>query len=162
MLCNSTGPFEVADHVARYILQEALQLSPKVDVIGSAISEGKFCCDKLHIIEKEDELEEGPPDEVMRLAGTYLHSRFEQKITISVEGHVYIHGNSKTSSPMRVAYCRPDVIRIIPGARGFGIDRWGEWNDLEFIIKEVNGKRSLVGSQGQHIYILDSSGGVII
>lgn len=152
VVANATGFIDVAESVARYILQEAFSLSPNLDVVDLAIREGRVYSQSLRILEDRDNFEGGLHSDMAYLAGTFRHTRYEQMITISREGEVRIHGRAKSSSSMRIVQCSNNTFRIIPGPHGFGIERWDEWVDLDFTFKTINGKRYLIGGQGQHHY----------
>ena len=152
VISNATGPIDVAHHVARYILQEAFSLLPRQKVVDLALKEGMICAEFLRTLEQSDTVREEMVRDVAPLAGTYRHNRFGQMITVYPDGFARIHGDVKSSSHMRIVYRSPSTIRLFPGSHAFGIDRWGEWNDLDFDIEIVDGNRNLVGSHGQHRY----------
>jgi CubicO group peptidase (beta-lactamase class C family) len=153
VLGNSSGPLDVTDHIARYIIQEAFQLSPRVDIVRKAIEEGRVCSERVQSFERQDLRLSTFSDDVEDLAGTYQHVRYLQQITIAREGTVTIHGGTKTSSPMKLARVSPEEVRILPGPSGFTIDRWSAWDDLEFTVDfEPKNRISLVGNNGLDRY----------
>jgi CubicO group peptidase (beta-lactamase class C family) len=153
VLGNSSGPLDVTDHIARYIIQEAFRLSPPVDIVSKAIKEGRLCSERVQSFERQDLKLSTFSDDVEDLAGTYQHERYLQQITITREGTVTIHGRAKTSSPMKLVRVSPETVRILPGTSGFTIDRWSAWDDLEFTVDfgTKNGI-SLVGNNGLDRY----------
>ena len=153
VLGNSSGPLDVTDHIARYIIQEAFQLSPRVDIVRKAIEEGQVCSERVQSFEHQDLKLSTFSDDVEDLAGTYQHVRYLQQITITREGTVTIHGSAKTSSPMKLVRVSPKEVRILPGPSGFTIDRWSAWDDLEFTVDfEPKNRISLIGNNGLDRY----------
>ena len=153
VLGNSSGPLDVTDHIARYIIQEAFQLSPRVDIVSKAIEEGRVCSERVQSFERQDLRLSTFSDDVEDLAGTYQHVRYLQQITIAREGTVTIHGRAKTSSPMKLVRVSPEEVRILPGTSGFTIDRWSAWDNLEFTVDfEPKNRISLVGNNGLDRY----------
>jgi hypothetical protein len=155
VLANSSGPVDITDYVARYVLQAAVPLSPRTDVVGEAIDEGQMCLSRLQDMENRDQpassdLSDGIDDV---LVGTYQHVRYLQRITITRDGAVTIHGKMKTSSPMKLVRVAPRVVRILPGASGFAIERWSVWDDLEFVVTvESKFEVALIGNEGLDRY----------
>jgi len=152
VLGNSSGPLDVTDHIARYIIQEVVQLSPRVDIINKAIEEGHVCSERLQSLEREDLGLSKFSDNVEDLFGTYQHVRYLQQITITREGTVTIHGRTKTSSPMKLVRISPNVVRILPGTSGFAIERWSVWRALEFTVNTSKTGIFLVGNNGLDRY----------
>jgi hypothetical protein len=64
--CTSkfSGPLKVTDHNAHYILQEASQLSPRVDIISSVAEEDRVCSERPRSLEREDRKVPQLPDDV--------------------------------------------------------------------------------------------------
>jgi CubicO group peptidase (beta-lactamase class C family) len=153
ILGNSSSPVDVTDHVARYILQEALQLSPRHDIIDLAIKEGLVSSSRL----EKYECDLAPPesiDSVEDLTGTYQHVRYMQQMTITRDGGITIHGSQKTSAPMKLVRLSSTMVRILPGIGGFGIERWSVWDNLEFLVDiEPNGRICLLGNAGLDRYV---------
>jgi hypothetical protein len=153
VLGNSSGPLDITDHIARYIMQEAFRLSPRVDTVSKAIEEGHVCSERVQFFERQDLRLSTFSDNVEDLAGTYQHVRYLQQITITREGTVTIHGGAKTSSPMKLVRVSPNEVRILPGTSGFTIDRWSAWDSLEFTVDfESKAGISLVGNNGLDRY----------
>ena len=152
VLGNSSGPLDVTDHIARYIMQEAIHLSPRVDIVSRAIDECHVCSERLQFLESKDLGLSMFSDNVEDLVGTYQHVRYLQQITITREGTVTIHGRTKTSSPMRLIRVSPKVVRILPGTSGFAIERWSVWDALEFTVVLAKSGISLVGNNGLDRY----------
>jgi len=153
VLGNSSGPLDVTGHIARYILQEALQLSPRIDIISLAIEEGRICSTRLEEYERDDLPLSQWSDDVEDLAGTYQHVRYLQQLTVTRDGTVTVHGTKKTSSPMKLVRMYPKVVRILPGMAGFSIERWSVWSDLVFEVEiKSHGRINLLGNKGLDRY----------
>jgi CubicO group peptidase (beta-lactamase class C family) len=153
VLGNSSGPLDVTDHIARYIIQEAFRLSPRANIVDSAIKEGLIASKRLQDLESDDLGLSKSSDNVEDLAGTYQHVRYLQQLTITHDGAVTIHGTTKTSSPMKLVRMSSKVVRILPGNNGFAIERWSVWDNLEFEVEfEPNRGICLVGNGGVDRY----------
>jgi CubicO group peptidase (beta-lactamase class C family) len=154
VLGNSSGPVDISDHIARYILQEAFQLRPRTDVIGSAMKEGHRCSNYLGRYDIEDSTVPMSRASLEDLAGTYKHVRYLQNITVTHDGAVTVHGSVKSSAPMKLSRISSSMIKILPGADGFGVERWSVWKNLEFAV-EVNsdGLLSLRGNDSLDSYV---------
>jgi CubicO group peptidase (beta-lactamase class C family) len=153
VLGNSSGPLDVTDHIARYIIQEAFRLSPRVDIVSRAIEEGHICSERVQSFERQDLRLSTFSDNVEDLVGTYQHVRYLQQITVTREGTVTIHGTAKTSSPMKLVRVSPKEVRILPGTSGFTIDRWSAWEALDFTVDfESKSGICLVGNNGLDRY----------
>jgi CubicO group peptidase (beta-lactamase class C family) len=153
VLANSSGPIDITDYIASYIMQEAVPLSSRIDIVSKAIEEGQICLRRLREMESEDLALSKLSDDVEDLVGTYQHVRYLQQITIARDGTVTIHGKTKTSSPMKLVRVAPRVVRILPGASGFAIERWSVWDALEFtVIVESKNEVALVGNEGRDRY----------
>lgn len=155
VLANSSGPIDITDYIARYIVQEAVPLYPRKDIVGEAFEEGQICLNRLQEMESEDLALSRLSNDIEDLVGTYQHVRYLQQITITRDGTVTIHGKTKTSSPMKLVLMAPKVVRILPGATGFAIERWSVWDDLEFIVTaESKTEVALIGNGGLDRYNL--------
>jgi CubicO group peptidase (beta-lactamase class C family) len=153
VLGNSSGPLDVTDHIARYIMQEAFRLSPRVDIIRKAIEEGHICSERVQSFERQDLRLSTFSDNVEDLVGTYQHVRYLQQVTITREGTVTIHGRTKTSSPMKLVRVSPNEVRILPGTSGFTIDQWSAWEALDFVVDfESKTRICLIGNNGLDRY----------
>lgn len=153
VLANSSGPVDITDYIARYVMQEAVPLFPRIDVIGKALEEAQRCLSRLQDMEREDLALSQLSDDVQDLVGTYEHIRYLQQITITRDGIVTIHGKAKTSSPMKLVRVAPKVVRILPQASGFAIERWSVWGALEFTVTvESKTEVVLVGNKGEDRY----------
>jgi hypothetical protein len=148
---NSSGPLEVTDHIAQYIIQEAFQLSPRADIVSRAIEEHRVCSQRLQSFEDQD-LTVPDTSDVADLVGTYQHERYMQQITITREGSVSIHGMTKASSPMKLVRIHSTVLRIVPGDLGFACDRWAAWENLTFRVNLKSTPITLTGNGGQDVY----------
>jgi CubicO group peptidase (beta-lactamase class C family) len=151
VLANSTGPMDVTDHIARYILQEILSLSPRADVISRAIEEGGRASHRVQAFEREDTDLAPWWDSIDSFVGTYKHVKHGQELQITVEGSIILRGRSKQSSPM-AARVSGNTLRIFPGPEGFGIERWSVWDTRDFKREERNGEILLVGNNGKDRY----------
>ena len=145
VLANSSGPLDVTDHIARYVLQEAFNLSPRVDVVTKAIEEGTRSSTRLQDLERADEDTLNWSENVDDFAGTYQHVRYGQKLEITPAGDVILRGKSKSSSPMK-ARVSGNTMRIFPGPEGFGIERWTVWDNRDFTLENRRGKAVLMGN----------------
>jgi hypothetical protein len=153
VLANSSGPIDVTDYIARYIVQEVVPLFPRKDIVSEAFEEGQICLSRLQEMESEDLALSRLSNDVEDLVGTYQHIRYLQQITITRDGTVTIHGKTKTSSPMKLVLVAPKVVRILPGTSGFAIERWSVWDDLEFTVTvESKTEVALVGNGGLDRY----------
>jgi CubicO group peptidase (beta-lactamase class C family) len=151
VLANSTGPVDVTDHVARYILQETLSLSPWVDILSRATEEGLRASSRVQDFERVDADLSAWSDIIEGFVGTYKHVKYGQELNITTEGDVILRGRCKPSSPMK-ARVSGNTVRIFPGSEGFGIDRWSVWDNRDFTMDERNGELFLVGNTGEDHY----------
>jgi CubicO group peptidase (beta-lactamase class C family) len=151
VLANSTGPMDVTDHIARYILQEVLSLSPRVDVVSRAIEEGRRASQRARDFEREDTDLSSWSDNIEGFVGTYQHAKYRQELEITTEGSIILRGRGKPSSPMK-ACVSGNTLRIFPGPEGFGIERWSVWDKRDFKREERNGETFLVGNDGKDRY----------
>lgn len=151
VLANSTSPMDVTDHIARYILQGVLKLSPPVNIVSSAIEEGLRASRKVQEYEREDSDFSAWSDNIQSFIGTYENVKFRQELEISTEGHVILRGRSKSSSKMK-ARASGSTLRIYPGTEGFGIERWSEWENRDFEMQERNHELFLVRVVGGDLY----------
>jgi hypothetical protein len=149
---NSSGPLEVTDHIAQYIIQEAFRLSPRVDIVSRATEERRVCSERLQFFELEDLTTPATSDDVKDLVGTYEHERYMQQITITCEGSVTIHGRTKTSSPMKLVRIHRTVLRIVLGHLGFTSDRWAAWENLTFRVNLLKTPITLTGNNERDVY----------
>lgn len=155
VLGNSSGPLDPTDHIARYILQEAFQLQPRVDIVEYAEREFRSSSAYVDRIADEDTSVATTTlsVDVRDLAGQYKHSRYTQQLTITPEGSITIHGKQKTSSAMKLVYTGTDRVRILEDATPFGSERWFVWEDLEFVVHQnANGSTELIGNRGQDCF----------
>lgn len=148
VLANSSGPVDATDHISRYILQEALCLSPAVEIIRSVIDKSYITSEHLLSYERLDEESSAWSDDIGDVAGTYQQMRYLQQLTVVPNGTVRVHGASKSSHPLRMVR-KEDVVRILPGSDGFtsafSIDRWDVWENLQFQVRtSTNGVVGLV------------------
>jgi CubicO group peptidase (beta-lactamase class C family) len=138
VLANSSGPVDVTDHISRYVLQEALHLSPPVDIIRTVVGGSHIASEYLQNYERLDEESREWSDDIGDVAGTYKHMQYLQQVTVTSNGTVRVHGASKSSHPMRMVR-KEDVVRILPGSDGstsaFGIDRWDVWENLQLQVR---------------------------
>jgi CubicO group peptidase (beta-lactamase class C family) len=151
VLANSTGPMDVTDHIARYILQEVLSLSPRAEVVSRAIEAGHRASQRLQDFEREDKDLSPWSDSIEGFVGTYKHVKYGQELEIAMEGSIILRGRGKQSSPME-ARASGNTLRIFPGPEGFGIERWSVWSIRDFKREERNGEIFLVGSGGKDRY----------
>jgi CubicO group peptidase (beta-lactamase class C family) len=152
VLGNSSGPLEITDLIAQYIIQEALHLSPRVDIVSRAIEERRVCSERLQFFELQDLTIPATSDDVEDLVGTYEHKRYLQQITITREGSVTIHGRSKTSSPMKLVRIHHTVLQVVPGHLGFTSDRWAAWENLTFRVNLLKTPITLTGNNERDVY----------
>jgi CubicO group peptidase (beta-lactamase class C family) len=151
VLANSTGPVDVTDHIARYILQEILSLSPRVDILSRASEEGLRASRRVQDFERADTDLSGWSEITEGLIGTYRHVKYGQELEITTEGDAILRGTRKPSSPMK-ARVSGNTTRIFPGSEGFGIDRWSVWKNCDFTMNERDGEMFLVGNTGEDHY----------
>jgi CubicO group peptidase (beta-lactamase class C family) len=138
VLANASGPVDVTDHISRYILQEAFNLSPAVNIISTVIEKSYIPSEHLQTYERLDEESPEWSDDIGDIAGRYQHTRYLQQLTIASNGTVRVHGASKSSHPLKMVR-KEDVVRILPGSgestSAFGIDRWDVWETLQFQVR---------------------------
>lgn len=151
VLSNSTGPMDVTDHIARYVLQSVLKLAPPVDIINKAIEEGRRASRRVQEYERKDEDLLAWSDDMKGLVGTYKSVKHGQELEILKEGHVFLRRKGKSSSQME-ARVSGSTLRIFPGPEGFGIERWSVWDNRDFRMQESNGKAFLIGIEGEDRY----------
>jgi CubicO group peptidase (beta-lactamase class C family) len=151
VLANSTSPMDVTDHIARYILQGVLELSPPVNVVSNAIEEGRRASRKVQEYEREDSDFSAWSDDIQSFVGIYENVKFRQELEISTGGDVILRGRSKSSSKMK-ARASGSTLRIFPGTEGFGIERWSVWENRDFEMQERNHELFLVGVEGGDLY----------
>lgn len=151
VLANCTGPMDVTDHIARYILQEIFTLSPRVDVLSKATEEGLQASRQLQDFERVDADLSGWSDATEGFVGTYKHVKYGQELEITKEGDAILRGRDKSSTLMKVRVSG-NTARIFPGSEGFGIDRWSLWDNRDFTRDERDGEVFLVGNAGVDRY----------
>jgi CubicO group peptidase (beta-lactamase class C family) len=151
VLANSTGPVDVTDHIARYILQETLNLWPRVDILSRASEEGLRAKRRAQEFERADTDLSGWSEITEGMVGTYRHVKYGQELEITTEGDAILRGRSKPSSAMK-ARVSGNTARIFPGSEGFGIERWSVWGNCDFTRNERDGELFLVGNTGQDHY----------
>lgn len=151
VLANSTGPMDVTDHIARYILQEILSLWPRVDILGKATGERLQACKRVQDFERVDADLSGWSDISEEFVGIYKHVKYGLELEITTEGDAILRGGHKSSSRMKMRVSG-DTARIFPGSEGFGIDRWSVWDNLDFTREERDGEIFLVGNAGVDQY----------
>jgi hypothetical protein len=133
-------------------LQEALQLSARVNIIDRAIEEGKLCRTMLEQIEQPEELTQVSPRPAGDLAGEYTHERYEQGITVHEDGTIQFHSSTETSSTMHLVHIGPDMVMVRPGKQGFSFETWSVWRDLRFEVQRSGNCLALVRPGAQYAY----------
>jgi CubicO group peptidase (beta-lactamase class C family) len=151
VLANSTGPVDVTDHIARYILQETLNLSPWADILSRATEEGIRASRRVQDFERLDTDLSAWSEAMGDFVGTYRHVKYGQELEITTEGDAILRGRRRPSSTMK-ARVFGKIIRIFPGSAGFGIDRWSVWENLDFTMNERDGEFFLVANTGEDHY----------
>ena len=160
VLSNSTGPRDVVHYVGRYLLAEILDLSLKDGVVDWAIKEGEKNANTLRELEQKylvchnsKNLYNEIPD---HLAGTYVHTRYEQKIVITAAGEAYVGGAGATSRPMKLMRVpdKEDVVRIrmLIDRQCLPIEVWSSWRNMDLSIQKKNGRYLLSRREGEDIY----------
>jgi CubicO group peptidase (beta-lactamase class C family) len=138
VFANSSGPVDVTDHISRYVLQEALNLSPSVNIIKTVIDESYIPSEHLQKYERLDKESPEWSDDIDDVVGRYQHSRYLQQLTVAPNGTVRVHGARKSSHPLKMVR-KEDLVRILPGSDGstsaFGIDRWDAWETLQLQVR---------------------------
>ena len=148
VFANCSGPVDVTEHIARYILQETIDLVPRIDVHQDALTASTRCSQKLSSLEQEQQEDQSWQDSIDQFVGTYKHVQFAKELEITLLGDLILRGEGKTSSKMR-ARRSGNVLRIFPGDAGFGIDSWSVWSDRDFVFQDRN----------EGIYLVDRSNG---
>jgi CubicO group peptidase (beta-lactamase class C family) len=160
VLANSSGPVDATDHLSRYILQEALNLSPAVNIISVAIEKSYIPSEHLQEYERLDEESPEWSDEIGDVAGRYKHCRYLQQLTVAPNGTVRVHGASKSSHPLKMVR-KEDKVRILPGSDGstsaFGIDRWDAWKSLQFQVRFSTERVVGLAEVGNELYIYEKT-----
>lgn len=148
VLANCSGPVDVTEHIARYILQETINLVPRIDVEQDALKANTRCLQTLSSLEHEQHEDLSWQDSIDIFVGTYRHVQCAKELEVTLLGDVILRGKDKSSSKMR-ARRSGNVLRIFPGDAGFGIDSWTVWSDRDFMFQD--------GNEG--IYLVDRSNG---
>ncbi len=151
VLANSSGPVDITDPIARYVLQEALDLSPRVDILRRVTEEGLRASNKVQYFERVDADLAAWSDSIEAFAGNYKHVKYGQELEITTQGEVFLRGRCKSSSPMR-GRVSGQTLRIFPGQDGFGIDRWSVWDNRDFTMVEREGRLLLIGNKGEDYF----------
>lgn len=160
VLANSTGPRDAVHHVGRYLLAEILNLPSKDKVVDRAIKEGEANARTLRTLEQKylvchnlENLYNKVPD---HLVGTYVHTRYEQKIVITATGEVYVGGAEKVSQPMKLMPVSGKEntvgIRMLIDCPCLPIEVWSSWRDMDLFIRETNGRYALLRREGKDVY----------
>jgi hypothetical protein len=142
---------DVTDHIARYILQEILNLSPRVDILSKAGEERLQASKRVQDFECVDADVSGWSDTTEGFVGTYKHVKYGQELEITTDGDAILRGRHKPSSLMK-ARVSGNTARIFPGSEGFGIDRWSVWDNRDFTREERDGEFFLIGNAGVDQY----------
>lgn len=150
VLANSSGPLDITDHIARYCLQEALDLKPRVDIVSKALDQRSWASQKVQKYEHDDSSFPAEHNISSDFVGRYVHSKYGQTIQILHDGEVRF-GQEKMSTAMK-AGCLGSVLRVMPGSAGFGIDRWSVWRELEYDLCKREGKLVLIRRGGSDEY----------
>lgn len=158
VLGNATGAIDTTFHVSNLILQEALRLSPPVNIIEQAIEEGKLCRATLSQIETPENLTQILPASAGDLAGTYEHERYEQRITVHEDGTIQFHTRTKTSSKMNLVHIGPDMLMVRPGKQGLSFETWSVWRDLRFQIQRGRDGLALAHPDEKYAYKIHAGG----
>ena len=150
-LSNSSGPLDVTDHMARYTLQEALNLSPKVDIVAKVMEEGIRNAERVQGFEKMDSEDSLWSEDIQDFMGTYVHTKYGKTLEISRDRDLAFRWNSKFSSSMKAGRLG-NKLRIFPGPDGFCIDRWSVWMDRDFTLHKRDEKAHIINSSGSDCY----------
>ena len=150
---NATGPIDFADHAARCILQEALDLKPPVDFVSETRQDRSLATAFLGSLEnfESDRLEW--TDSVEPFAGEYEHVIHKQRIIVTPSGDITFKGSSAASLAMKV-YASGSKLRIFPSQNELAVDRRSEWKDLEFEKVKRSDQVFLVGAGATDYYAL--------
>ncbi|KIW69967.1 hypothetical protein PV04_02279 [Phialophora macrospora] len=152
VLGNSTGAIDTAFHISNLILQEALRLSDPVNIIKCAIEEGKLCRTILEQIEQPEELTQNSTRPAGDLAGTYIHERYGQGITVHEDGTIQFHTSTKTSSTMNLVHIGRDMVMVCRGKQGLSFETWSVWRDLRFEVQRSRNRLALVRPGAKYAY----------
>ena len=145
ILANASSPLDVTDHLARYVLQEALVLEPKVEIVAKVTEEAARNSRHVRDFEKADSEFSLWADDIQDLVGIYVHETFGGILEITGDGRIIFRRESKCSSLMNVGRMG-NRLRIFPGSEGFGIDRWSVWKDRDYVVEQREGKPFLIRS----------------
>ena len=149
VLGNTTGPIDTTLHVSNLVLQEALRLTPSVNIVERTIDEGKQCCAKLSQIENPEELTQVSPRPAGDLAGAYEHERYEQRITVYENGTAELSTRTNISSKMNLIHIGPNLVMLRPGEQGFSFETWSAWSNMKFEVRRSQDGLGLVVALAQ-------------
>ena len=151
ILANSSSPLDITDHIARYIFQEALNLSPKVKIIARVMEEGAYNAEQVREFNRMDSEVSLWSENIQDFVGSHVHTKYGMILEITRDRDVTFRWNNKFSSSMK-AGCLGNKLRIFPGPEGFGIDRWSVWKDRDFTLHKRDENVYLVNSSGNDCY----------
>ena len=158
IVSNATGPSDVVHHVSRFLLQEILDLSPKIGPPGEdSRRETKARSQALADLERSNLLGTHNVDiPGPELRGIYRHQYCAQEIVIQDDGVVIFQTSSgaKKSSPMRMAFegANTNIIRLFIDADCLPLEAWSVWADLTFHVVTDPGRVGLSHEGGKDMY----------
>lgn len=151
--CNSSGPLDPTDHIARYILHETFSLHREIDFLKEVETELDLALAHINKVTIGHDLRASPSQNTMDLVGVYQHARYTQRLSIKANGDITVGGKEKTSSQMKLVLENPETFRICQGKTSFASDSWFEWQDLQFQIRHNDvGNVELVGMSGLDVF----------
>jgi CubicO group peptidase (beta-lactamase class C family) len=137
---NSSGPLDVTDHIAHYILQESFQLSPKID-INAVQNSYDTAATEMRRLENQRSVRRNQNDSFEDIAGHYQHTRYQQQLTIRPNGQITIHGRQKSSGVFQLARSGLKQVCITAGESFLGTTTWSDWKDLTFLVEDLGDGR---------------------
>jgi hypothetical protein len=140
VFANSSGPLDVTDHIAHYILQESFQLSPKID-INAVQNSYDTAAREMRRLEDQRSVRWNQNESFEDIAGHYQHTRYEQQLTIRPNGQIIVHGRQIASGVFQLARSGLKQVCITPGESFLGTMTWSDWKDLRFLVEDLGDGR---------------------
>jgi len=151
--CNSSGPLDPTDHIAKYILHQNFALHRQINFLQRVNYELDFALAHINKVTAKHNLSASSSQDVRHLAGVYQHVRYTQRLVIKENGDITIGGKAKESLAFKLVLENPERFRICQGVTKFASGSWFEWQDLDFEIRyDPIGNMELVGRSGCDLF----------